>query len=283
MQEAAAARPAPRRGRDVVGPAAVAFTPDGDAVTDAEVADTLIAELHLTYARTGDAWTREQLLLHYKPLAHHFARRYANRGEPLDDLDQVAMLALVKALDRFDPAREVKFSTYAARVVSGELKRHFRDRTWAVRVPRPLQERYLRVRGAVEELRSALDRSPTIHELAVHLALEEEEVLQAMDVGSVYRLTSLDAPVGDEGDQYVQVGEQDAGLGAFEDRLHRQQVLDPLLEKLGEQDRLIVGLYYLHGMSQAEIARRLEVSQVQVSRRLARILDRLRALAASLD
>ena len=266
----------------MAGSAVVAFTHEGDSAAD--VADTLVSDLHLTYARTGDAWTREQLLLHYKPLAHHFARRYANRGEPLDDLIQVAMLALVKALDRFDPGREVKFSTYAARVVSGELKRHFRDRTWAVRVPRPLQERYLRVRGAVEELRSALDRSPTIHELAVHLALEEEEVLQAMDVGSAYRLTSLDAPVsGGDGDQLVQVGEQDPGLGAFEDRLHRQQVLAPLLEKLGEQDRLIVGLYYLHGMSQAEIARRMEVSQVQVSRRLARILDRLRALAATLD
>ena len=265
----------------MAGPAVVAFTHEGGPVT--EVADTPVAELHRTYVRTGDASAREQLLLHYKPLAHHFARRYTNRGEPLDDLVQVAMLALVKALDRFDPEREVKFSTYAARVVSGELKRHFRDRTWAVRVPRPLQERYLRVRGAVEELRSALDRSPTIRELAVHLALEEEEVLQAMDVGSAYRLTSLDAPVGGDGDQFVQVGEQDPGLGAFEDRLHRQQVLEPLLEKLGAQDRLVVGLYYLHGMSQAEIARRLEVSQVQVSRRLARILDRLRALAATLD
>jgi RNA polymerase sigma-B factor len=225
-------------------------------------------------------------LFHYKPLAHHFARRYANRGEPLDDLDQVAMLALVKALDRFEPEREVKFSTYAARVISGELKRHFRDRTWAVRVPRPLQERYLRVRGAVEELRGALDRSPTIDEIATHLGLSDEDVLQAMDVASAYRLASLDAPVrraGGDGEQYVQVGEPDGAMAAFEDRLHRRQVLAPLLEKLAEEDRLIVGLYYLHGLSQAEIARRLDVSQVQISRRLARILARLRSLAANVE
>jgi RNA polymerase sigma-B factor len=195
------------------------------------------------------------------------------------------MLALVKALDRFEPEREVKFSTYAARVISGELKRHFRDRTWAVRVPRPLQERYLRVRGAVEELRGALDRSPTIDEIATHLGLSDEDVLQAMDVASAYRLASLDAPLryggSGDGEQYVQVGEPDRGMAAFEDRLHRRQVLTPLLDKLAEEDRLIVGLYYLHGLSQAEIARRLDVSQVQISRRLARILARLRSLAAN--
>jgi RNA polymerase sigma-B factor len=228
--------------------------------------------------------------LHYKPLAHHFARRYVNRGEPLDDLDQVALLALVKALDRFDPDREVKFSTYAARVISGELKRHFRDRTWAVRVPRPLQERYLRVRGAVEELRGALDRSPTIDEIASHLGLSDEDVLQAMDVASAYRLASLDAPVrhgrsasSGDGEQYLQVGEPDRAMAAFEDRLHRRQVLAPLLEKLADDDRLVIGLYYLHGLSQAEIARRLDVSQVQISRRLARILARLRLLAANAE
>jgi RNA polymerase sigma-B factor len=196
------------------------------------------------------------------------------------------MLALVKALDRFEPEREVKFSTYAARVISGELKRHVRDRTWAVRVPRPLQERYLRVRGAVEELRGALDRSPTIDEIATHLGLSDEDVLQAMDVASAYRLASLDAPVrraGGDGEQYVQVGEPDGAMAAFEDRLHRRQVLAPLLEKLAEEDRLIVGLYYLHGLSQAEIARRLDVSQVQISRRLARILARLRSLAANVE
>jgi RNA polymerase sigma-B factor len=245
-----------------------------------------VDDLHARYRATGDPALREQLLFHYKALAHHFARRYANRGEPLDDLDQVALLALVKALDRFEPEREVKFSTYAARVISGELKRHFRDRTWAVRVPRPLQERYLRVRGAVEELRGALDRSPTIDEIATHLGLSDEDVLQAMDVASAYRLASLDAPLrhggtGGDGEQYLQVGEPDRAMAAFEDRLHRRQVLAPLLEKLAEDDRLIVGLYYLHGLSQAEIARRLDVSQVQISRRLARILARLRSLAAS--
>lgn len=251
---------------------------------EARVDDHVVAALHARYRVTGDHALREQLLLHYKPLAHHFARRYANRGEPLDDLDQVALLALVKALDRFDPDREVKFSTYAARVISGELKRHFRDRTWAVRVPRPLQERYLRVRGAVEDLRASLDRAPTIPEIAAHLGLADDDVLQAMDVASAYRLTSLDAPIrGNDDDQYLQVGEVDGAIRAFEEREHRRQVLAPLLEKLAPDDRLVVGLYYLHGMSQAEIARRLEVSQVQVSRRLARILARLRALAANLE
>lgn len=242
-----------------------------------------VDELHQEYARSRDPEVRDRLVIQYRSLAHHFARRFANRGEPLDDLAQVAMLALVKALERFEPAREIRFATYAARVISGELKRHFRDRTWAVRVPRPLQELYLRVRGSVEELRAVLDRSPTITEIANHLGIEEDEVLTAMDVGSMYRLGSLDAPVrgDDDGDTYAQVGGLDAGMGAFEDELHRRQVLGPLLERLADEDRLIVGLYYLHGLSQAEIARRLDVSQVQISRRLARILSRLRVLAAS--
>jgi len=234
-----------------------------------------VDELHHAFHRTRDPELRERLLLAHHSLALYFAQRFAHRGEPLEDLEQVASMALLKAVDRFDPTREIKFATYAARVVTGELKRHFRDRTWAMRVPRSLQELHLRVRNASELLRGDLGRSPTVAELATYVGESEERVLEAMEAGDAYRLTSLDAPAPGPDDMQIQVGGDDPAMAAFEQRA----LLEPLLARLEERDQVIVRLYYVHNLSQADIGSRLGLSQVHVSRRLAKILDRLRTLA----
>jgi RNA polymerase sigma-B factor len=231
--------------------------------------------LHLAYYETRDPELRERLVLVHQSLALYFAQRFAHRGEPMDDLEQVATMALLKAIDRFDPTRDIKFATYAARVVTGELKRHFRDRTWAMRVPRSLQELHLRVKNASEFLRGDLGRSPTVQELVEYIGVSEERVLEAMEAGDAYRLTSLDAPLPGSDESLIQVGGDDPAMAAFEQR----QLLEPLLARLEERDQIIVRLYYVHNLSQAEIGARLGLSQVHVSRRLAKILDRLRTLA----
>src|SRR3954454_3485195 len=219
---------------------------------------------------------RDQLLQEHWSLARQLARRFANRGEPIDDLNQVAMMALLKAVERFDPSREVKFATYASRVISGELKRHFRDRTWAMRVPRSLQELNLRAKAGTEVLRGSLQRPPTVPELARYLGVSEEDVLEAMEAGRAYRLTSIDASFDDgHGPTTIKVGGDDPGMADVEHRPLRET----LMSRLSADDQVIVRLYYSHGMSQADIGEMLGLSQVQVSRRLARVLTRLRGLA----
>ena len=244
-------------------------------MTPATDSTSLAERLHHEFYVTRDPKVRERLLLLHRSLALYFAQRFAHRGELMDDLEQVATMALLKAIDRFDPTRDIKFATYAARVVTGELKRHFRDRTWAMRVPRSLQELHLRVKNASEFLRGDLGRSPTVAELARYLGVSEENVLEAMEAGDAYRLTSLDAPMSGSGEMLIQVGGDDPAIAAFEQR----QLLEPLLARLDERDQTIVRLYYVHNLSQAEIGSRLGLSQVHVSRRLAKILERLRTLA----
>ena len=235
--------------------------------------------LHRRFAATRDPAVRERLVLAYRPFARHLAGHFRDRGEPIDDLQQVAMMAVIKALDRFDPERGIRFSTFASRYVSGELKRHFRDKTWAVRIPRPVQERYLRMKVAVELLRGDLARSPTIAELAEHLDASEEEVLEAMEAASLYRVRSLDEPRGNEDERANEAATSEAGYDVVERELLQRQVLGPVLDRLSDRDRRLLGLYYVEGLSQAEIAARVGMSQVSVSRHLSRIIDRLRALA----
>ena len=243
------------------------------------LADDELDALHHHYGTTRDAAVRERLVLAYRPFARHLAGQFRDRGEPLEDLQQVAMMALIKALDRFDPTRGIRFSTFASRYVSGEIKRHFRDKTWAVRVPRPVQERYLRMKVAVEMLRGDLGRSPTIPELAAQLDSTEEEVLEAMEAASLYRIRSLDEPRGDEDERGSEVAAPEAGYELVERTLLQRQVLGSVLERLNERDRRLLELYYVESLSQAEIAERIGMSQVSVSRHLARIIGRLRALA----
>src|SRR5438132_12730303 len=172
------------------------------------------------YHRTADPRLRDELVTAHLGLAEYLARRFANRGEPLDDLVQVASVGLLKAVDRFDPERGLEFSTYATPTIVGELKRHFRDKGWAVRVPRRIQELHLRLAPAVAALGQQLGRSPTIAEIARHAGASEEEVLEAIEAGNAYRTTSLDAPVrGDDSGQSLgdRLGDDDERLADTED------------------------------------------------------------------
>src|SRR6478672_3668757 len=149
------------------------------------------------YRRTGDRKLRNELIEAHKSLASHLARRFANRGEPFDDLLQVAYLGMLKAVERFDPERGLEFSTFATATVDGELKRHFRDKTWSVRVPRRPQELHLRLSNVISELSQKLNRSPKVPEVAAELGVSEDEVLEAMEVGGAYRSSSLDVRTGE--------------------------------------------------------------------------------------
>jgi RNA polymerase sigma-B factor len=230
------------------------------------------------FAESGDRDLRDELVAAHIGLAQYLARRFANRGETLDDLTQVASIGLVKAVDRFDPARGVEFSTYATHTIVGELKRHFRDRGWAVRAPRRMQELYLRLSDVVGTLSQELGRSPTIGDLAAEVQVSEEEVLEALEAGQAYRFASLDAgsPGGadSEGDSLMaRLGDDDTELDTAETRA----VLAPLLATLSSRERLIVRLRFFGGLTQSEIATRLGISQMHVSRLLARSVAQLRA------
>jgi RNA polymerase sigma-B factor len=226
-----------------------------------------LAELFATFARTRDRRLRDRLVAAHLPLATHLARRFANRGEQVEDLEQVAALALVLAVERFDPDRGLAFSTFAAPTILGELKRHFRDRGWTLRVPRRIQELHLALAGVVERLTHDLGRPPTVAEIAAAAGAAEEEVLEALDAGRAYRADSLDAP-----DDAAEPGGEDPDL----ERAEVGASLAPLLERLPARERLVVHLRFFEHMTQSEIAARLGISQVHVSRLLARSLRRLR-------
>src|SRR5688500_14295917 len=168
----------------------------------------VLEEKHREFSVSRDPRLRDELVEAHLGLARQVARRFANRGEALDDLTQVATMALLKALDRYDPDRGVKFSTYATSSMTGELKRHFRDHAWAIRVPRSIQELHLATNEAVETLRQRLGRSPNIPEIAEYLGHPEDEVLLAIEAGRAYRIHSLDAPAPGE-DRTIEVGDDD--------------------------------------------------------------------------
>ncbi len=235
-------------------------------------------ELFATYAQTRDLEIRDELVAAHMGLASYLARRFANRGQPLDDLIQVASLGLLKAVERFDPTMRIEFSTYATTTIVGELKRYLRDRGWAVRAPRRMQELYLSLSQVVDELAQQLGRSPTIAELAREAQASEEEVLEALEAGQAYRFASLDAPRSDSdgGDAVADMfGGEDQELARAEQRA----TLEPLLGRLPERQRQIVELRFFEGLTQSEIARRLSVSQMQVSRLLTRSVTQLRSMA----
>ena len=235
--------------------------------------DELRRKFH-EYAQSRDRTLRDQLVTAHMGLAEYLARRFTNRGEPLDDLVQVAALGLLKAVDRFDPERGLEFSTYATPTIVGELKRHFRDKGWAVRVPRRVQELHLRLGGVVSQLSQELGRSPTIGEIAQAATVSEEEVLEAIEAGHAYRFTSLDAPSGndDEMSLSAELGSEDQGLIDSEHRV----TLSPLIAQFPPRERMILHLRFFEGLTQSEIAGRLGISQMHVSRLLARALAQLR-------
>jgi RNA polymerase sigma-B factor len=218
---------------------------------------------------------REKLVDQHIGLVEFLARRFRNRGEPLEDLVQVGTIGLLKAIDRFDLEREVEFSTYATPTIVGELKRHFRDKGWAVRVPRRLQELHLELTKVVGHLAHDLGRSPTITEIAESTGFSEEEVLEGLEIAQAYNFTSLDAPLDSEEGSST-FAEQLGGEDEHLENLEYRASLAPEMAKLPEREQRIVYLRFFKGMTQSEIADKLGISQMHVSRLLSRTLAKLR-------
>lgn len=230
------------------------------------------------FARLPDPVVREELTRRFLPLAEYLARRFSGRGESQDDLFQVASLGLLNAIDRFDLDRDVQFSTYAAVTMVGELKRHFRDKGWAVRVPRRLQEIGLRMNTVLPELSQELGRSPTVDELAARCEANAEEILEAMEASHAYATSSLDAPATEEGSAPIEVlGFEDPSLALLEEWAS----IAPAVRDLPQRDRTVLYLRFFRGLTQSEIAREVGVSQMHVSRILSQTLRTLREAAAS--
>jgi RNA polymerase sigma-B factor len=226
------------------------------------------------YHEDGDTGAREELIERHLPLVRSLARRYAGRGEALEDIEQVGAIGLIKAIDRFELEREVSLATYATPNVVGEIKRHFRDKGWAIRVPRALQELNASMSGAIERLTGRLGRSPSIAEIAEELKTTPEEVLEAMEVGSAYSTLSLSTgPGGDEElDPLETIGGEDA---EFERSEHRA-ALEPALDRLPPREREILRMRFEEGLPQTQIAQRVGLSQMHVSRLIRKSLSIMR-------
>jgi len=232
------------------------------------------------FARRSEAAARDELVRLFLPLAEHLARRFTGRGEPLDDLLQVASLGLVQAIDRFDPTREVQFSTFATVTIVGELKRHFRDRGWSIRVPRNLQETTLLVNRTVGELWQELGRSPTAQDVAERAHLSVDDVLEAMEAAHAYSTSSLDAPIDADGIAMGEtLGEADPAIAVSEDWMSIEQAL----RRLPAREQRILILRFFRGLTQAEIAEEIGISQMHVSRLLSRTLRMLREQGGNED
>ncbi|HZN42093.1 MAG TPA: SigB/SigF/SigG family RNA polymerase sigma factor, partial [Actinomycetota bacterium] len=209
----------------------------------------------------------------FLPLAEYFARRFSGRGEPIEDLTQTASLGLLNAIDRFDPDRGVPFATYAAATIVGELKRHFRDRGWALRVPRNVQETAILVNRTMSSLWQDLGRAPTVPEIASAADIGEDDVLQALDALQAYTTDSLDAPTSDASSTAAEsIGQEDVSFEISEEWLS----LAPALRDLPERERMILYLRFFEGKTQTEIAEELGISQMHVSRLVSQSLEKLR-------
>ena len=232
-------------------------------------------ELFRRYKEEGDMDAREKLVMSHLNLVRFLANKFKNRGEPLDDLVQVGYLGLLKAIDRFDPDRGLEFTTFATPTIMGEIKRHFRDKGWSVRVPRRLQELSAKVNQATDKLTVDLQRSPTVEEIAKYLGSTVDEVLEAMESSSAYSSVPLEAPSGGDSDDAPSVIDRyaadDQDLDFTDDRL----VIEEALRGFSPREREVIELRFLKGMTQIEIAKKLGISQVQVSRLLRRTLKKI--------
>lgn len=233
-------------------------------------------ELFKRYKETGDEQAREQLVLAHLNLARFLASKFKNRGESLDDLVQVATIGLIKAIDRFDISRGLEFTTFATPTIMGEIKRHFRDKGWSVRVPRRLQELSAKVTQVSDKLTEKLQRSPSVDEIAQAMGVSVDEVLEAMESAHAYSSVSLDVPQGDDDDgtqsstvidKYALVDED---LESSDDRI----VLEQAIKDFSEREQQIIRMRFLEGFTQVEIAQKLQISQVQVSRLLRKTLQK---------
>ncbi len=240
-------------------------------------------DLFQEYARTKDSGVRERLVLAHTNLAHFLARRYAGRGEPLEDLIQAAHLGLLAAIERFDPERGTEFSTFATATIVGEIKRYFRDKTWAIHVPRRLRELNNALMRVVDDLGQRLERSPTIPEIAAAAGRPFEEVVEALEVGHAYSPVSLDAEVTEGAAAPLAradiLGAEDPEL----ERLESRHTVTQALESLPERLREVVRLRYYEELPQAQIAQRLGISQMHVSRLQREALRHLRRLIGSVE
>ena len=230
------------------------------------------------YHRHGDPAAREALVARFLPLARQLARRYQRGAEPLDDLVQVASLGLLKAIDRFEPDRPTAFSSFAVPTILGELKRHFRDRGWSVRVPRDLQEMAVRVDRVTDELARELGRAPTPAEIGEHIGATTEQVLEAREAAGAYRAVSLDRPRDDDDESDgvgAAMGAEDPGFGLAEDAA----TVERLMTVLTDREREVLRLRFVEDLTQSEIGLRVGVSQMHVSRLIRQAVARLRVEA----
>ena len=237
--------------------------------------------LHRRYRETTDPAEkeriREQLVNAYHDFVYFLARKFQNRGEPLDDIVQVGYLGLIKAIERFDPDLGFEFTTFATLTVAGEIKRHFRDKGTAIRFPRRLQELHQTVVRINEQMKNELGREPTVAELAERLGVTPDDVTEAMEIGPAYVPLSLDQPIASgDGESSRSVSEQIGGADPELDRVEMRDVLDRAMEHLTPRERAIMAMRFYEQMSQSEIARRLGISQMHVSRLLTRTLIQLR-------
>jgi RNA polymerase sigma-B factor len=242
-------------------------TPSAPLSSDRE----LLRRLH----EEGDLAAREELVQRHLPLVRALARRYAGRGEPLDDIEQVGAIGLLKAIDRYELSREVALTTYATPNVVGEIKRHFRDKGWAIRIPRGMQELNARMSTTIERLTGRLGRSPTIGEIARELSVNSEQVLEALEAGSAYAPMSLSSTPTSEGelDPMEAIGTEDQAL----ERTEQRATLEPALRTLSERDREILRKRFEEGLTQTQIAEQVGISQMHVSRLIRKSLARMRA------
>lgn len=248
-------------------------TPRGKASWDRETTK----KLFIAYKEHGDERARDQLVMNHLNLARFLASKFKNRGESLDDLVQVATLGLIKAIDRFDISRGLEFTTFATPTILGEIKRHFRDRGWSVRVPRRLQELSAKVNTTTDKLTEKLQRSPSVEEIARELGVSVDEVLEAMESAHAYSAVSLDMPQDSDDDsaqapsvldKYISVDED---LEGTDDRI----VLEEAIAEFSEREQTIIKMRFLEGYTQVEIAKKLDISQVQVSRILRKTLMKI--------
>jgi len=241
-----------------------------------------VERLFRDFKRTGEPRLRERLIQMHLNLVRFLARKFANRGEPVDDLIQVGNIGLINAVDRFDPERGIRFATYATPTIVGEIKRYFRDRGWAIKVPRRLQEINLAANKAVDALVQRLDRSPTVAEIAKEVGASEEDTLEAIELGQMYELISLDGEASQPDDESHTVladyiGEEDGVI----DEIGVRSSLVEGLKRLPERERKIIELRFFRNMSQTDVARTLDISQMHVSRLQQKALARLREIVRS--
>jgi RNA polymerase sigma-B factor len=236
-----------------------------------------LAAAHVRYRQTRDPGLRDELVAAYEVLVTRMARRFAGRGESLEDLTQVAYVGLLKALDRFDPARGYPFAGYAIPTIVGELKRHFRDRRWKVGVPRVMQERYLAVRSERDRLTQVLGRTPTVGDIAEALGCSMDEVVEATELGWTFSMSSLDAGPFDDERPRPAVTHQERSYESVEDRLF----VEALVAQLGDRERRILDLRFNGDKTQTQVGSELGMGQMQVSRVLARTLKSLREAASA--